>query len=65
MRNICFFFLFVLFVACDKSQVELDDNFVCGVDMSWVTEQEADGVKFYDFEGNETECFELMNSVVA
>ena len=65
MRNICFLFLFVLFVACDRPQVEVDDNFVCGVDMSWVTEQEADGVKFFDFEGNETECFELMNSVGA
>ena len=65
MRNICFLFLFVLLVACDRPQVEVDDDFVCGVDMSWVTEQEADGVRFYDFEGNAQDCFELMRRVGA
>ena len=34
-----------------------------GADISWVTEQEADGVKFYDAEGKETDCFALMKKI--
>ena len=31
-----------------------------GADISWITQMEADGVKFYDSIGNETDCFQLM-----
>lgn len=37
--------------------------FAKGADISWVTEMEADGVKFYDAAGTETDCFKLMKSL--
>lgn len=35
-------------------------TFYKGADISWVTEMEADGKKFYNAEGKETDCFALM-----
>jgi len=35
-------------------------TFVNGADISWVTEMEADGKKFYNHSGDETDCFALM-----
>lgn len=35
-------------------------TFVCGADVSWCTEMEADGKKFYDKNGQETELMTLM-----
>jgi arabinogalactan endo-1,4-beta-galactosidase len=35
-------------------------DFVKGADISWVTEMEAAGKKFYDVNGTLTDCFELM-----
>jgi arabinogalactan endo-1,4-beta-galactosidase len=35
-------------------------DFVKGADISWVTEMEAAGKKFYDANGTQTDCFELM-----
>lgn len=37
--------------------------FAKGADISWVTEMEDDGVKFYNSDGNATDCFELMKSI--
>lgn len=37
--------------------------FACGADISWVTEQEADGIKFYNAQGKETDCFDLMKEI--
>lgn len=37
--------------------------FVCGADVSWCTEMEADGKKFYDKNGQETELMTLMRQV--
>lgn len=34
--------------------------FVCGADVSWCTEMEADGKKFYDKNGQQTELMQLM-----
>lgn len=34
--------------------------FTNGADVSWLTEMEADGKKFYDYSGDETDCFLLM-----
>lgn len=34
-----------------------------GADISWVTQMEKDGVKFYNAEGEETDCFELMKGL--
>lgn len=37
--------------------------FAEGADISWVTQMEKDGVKFYDPEGKETECTALMKEI--
>jgi len=45
------------------AQTEPDVPFAAGVDISWCTEMEADGMKFYDLSGNETEIYSLMKSI--
>lgn len=42
---------------------EVASSFAKGADLGWVTEMEADGVKFYDAEGKVTDCFELMKQL--
>ena len=36
---------------------------VRGADISWITEMEAANYKFYDADGTETDCFELMRNL--
>ena len=38
-------------------------GFAKGADVSWVTEMEAAGTKFYDANGRETECLKLLKSM--
>lgn len=38
-------------------------NFAKGADISWVTEMEHQGMKFYNASGVETECFRLMKDL--
>lgn len=38
-------------------------NFAKGADISWITEMEAAGKKFYDASGVENECFALLKSL--
>ncbi len=38
-------------------------QFAKGADISWVTEMEKDGVKFYGSDGSETECTALMQEI--
>lgn len=38
-------------------------GFAKGADISWVTEMEANGAKFYDFDGQQTDCFALMKKL--
>jgi arabinogalactan endo-1,4-beta-galactosidase len=60
-----------LFAACQKNKtaptpvppVVADTSFVKGADISWVTEMESAGRKFYNAAGTETECFALMKSL--
>jgi arabinogalactan endo-1,4-beta-galactosidase len=40
-----------------------DTTFVKGADISWITEMEASGRKFYDRNGKEMDCFDLMKSL--
>ena len=35
-------------------------SFTQGADISWVSEMEKKGLKFYNHEGIETDCFQLM-----
>jgi arabinogalactan endo-1,4-beta-galactosidase len=47
----------------DKPKVTKDSTFIKGADISWITQMEASGRKFYDRNGKETECFSLMKSL--
>lgn len=38
-------------------------TFAKGADISWVTEMEADGVRFFNTKGEETDCFLLMKEL--
>ncbi|MFT3739075.1 MAG: glycosyl hydrolase 53 family protein [Breznakibacter sp.] len=40
-----------------------ESTFAKGADISWVTEMEKNGVKFYNANGRETECMALMKEV--
>ena len=40
-----------------------DLPFAYGADAGWLTEMESKGVKFYDNNGKETECFVLLKSI--
>jgi len=60
----------VISAACKKKKtVEppvppvVETGFVKGADISWITEMEAAGKKFYTAAGMETECFALMKSL--
>lgn len=77
MRPLRFFLslsLIILCAACSKEdkpetggneggEVQETPPFAEGADISWVTEMEADGVKFYDSAGKETECTALMKDI--
>jgi arabinogalactan endo-1,4-beta-galactosidase len=38
-------------------------NFAKGADVSWVTQMERDGIKFYNAQGTEMECMALLKSL--
>lgn len=46
----------------DKGETT-DADFAKGADISWVTEMEHKGMKFYNASGVETECFQLMKDL--
>lgn len=39
------------------------DNFAKGADVSWVTQMEGNGMKFYNASGTQTECMALLKSL--
>ncbi|MCO7114164.1 glycosyl hydrolase 53 family protein [Bacteroides uniformis] len=41
----------------------LATDFAKGADISWVTEMEHKGMKFYNTSGVETDCFQLMKDL--
>ena len=43
-----------------KKVKNLPENFFFGMDISSVLAEEASGVKYYDFDGNETDLFQLL-----
>ena len=43
-----------------KKVENLPEDFIFGMDVSSVTAEEASGVKYYDFDGNETDLFRLL-----
>lgn len=40
-----------------------ETDFTQGADISWVSEMEKSGLKFYNHEGTETDCFQLMKEL--
>ena len=49
--------------ACQEKAVQQEPEFWLGADISWATEMEANGHKFYNYEGEERECTALMNEL--
>jgi arabinogalactan endo-1,4-beta-galactosidase len=50
-------------IVKDEPDITNDTTFIKGADISWITQMEAEGKKFYDRNGKETECFSLMKSL--
>jgi arabinogalactan endo-1,4-beta-galactosidase len=59
----------VLIIGCSKNSSNSGppppgpSNFAKGADVSWITEMEAAGRKFYNSAGQEKECMELLKSL--
>ena len=56
------FFLFVLSVISFFASAQ-EVTFARGADISWCSEMEHDGMKFYNLNGEETEIFQLMKQI--
>jgi len=61
-------FILIVFSACSKKSSDPGPptepvHFAKGADVSWVTEMEAAGRKFYNSSGQEKECMELLKSL--
>jgi len=79
MKSKIFNILFILFgfgfliypTGCKKSDpvdnptdtIKTDTTFCKGADVSWVTQMESSGKKFYNSTGTETECMTLLKSL--
>ena len=56
--------IFMVFaLAQTRASAASSPAFVLGADVSWVTQMEASGVKFYDATGAQQDCFALMKSL--
>lgn len=69
-KTFLFFLVFFALTDCTKSSAGNDTNppptpagFAKGADISWVTQMEAAGIKFYNSAGSEQECMALMKSL--
>lgn len=68
-KSVAFFTLkciplsFLFFSFCTKKSGNTPDYFIKGADVSWVTEMEAAGIKFYNSAGLQTDCFVLLKSM--
>ena len=65
-------FLFALTVACKKSAITdnpvptppvSNNEFIKGADISWITEMEAAGRKFYNNAGSEQDCMQILKDL--
>ena len=64
--SLLFTLIAVSFLSCKKSTTPSpipSDTFIKGADVSWITEMEASGKKFYNVQGAETEGFKLMKDI--
>jgi arabinogalactan endo-1,4-beta-galactosidase len=67
-----FIFLLVGFISCRKSKSGGDPvpdpavtntNFIKGADVSWLTEMEAGGRKFYNSAGTQQDCMQILKDL--
>ncbi len=76
--TLTFFLLLTVFAECKKSgggggnnsnsdttkkTSNIDTPIYLGADISWVTQMESSGIKFYNSGGTATDCFQLMQSL--
>jgi len=67
--NFKIFYVLLLFLfACTKQNSNIQQtptsiDFAKGADVSWVTQMEASGYKFYDANGVQQDCFQLLKSL--
>jgi arabinogalactan endo-1,4-beta-galactosidase len=57
-----FLSIFISFVTCyySKAQTPATATFSKGADVSWLPQMEATGYKFYDVDGTQKECLQLL-----
>lgn len=56
----------MLFISCAKKPLtkgQSISSFAKGADVSWLTEMEESGIKFYDEQGKKQECMQLLQSI--
>src|ERR1035437_1628667 len=70
-----YFLLMIMAFGCSKQKASSQTNtnpnptptptfvFVKGADISWVTQMESSGYKFYDSTGAQKDCFTLLKSL--
>ena len=65
MKKLIYLFAIAAMAACTSSNQpdSKPGSFAKGADISWLTEQEQDGVKFYNAQGQEKECIALLRSI--
>ena len=69
-KALIFICIIFTFISCKKKKVEdvgtnppVSSAFAQGADVSWVTQMESSGIKFYNTSGTEQECMALMKSL--
>jgi len=71
-KNIFYLFILITIAGCSKSGSGVSptptptpnpSTFAKGADISWLTEMETSGKKFYNSSGAETECMQLLKSI--
>lgn len=56
-------FLLLLFLSCSESKLSnTETEFVKGADIGWLSQMEATGYKFYDTDGTEKNCLQLLKN---
>lgn len=66
-------FIFIISMGCSKSSGQgngntnpppaLNNNIAKGADVSWVTQMEASGMKFYDSTGTQKDCMQILKEL--
>lgn len=64
MKQRVIYTLLIIYACAISVFAQSNDNkFVLGADLSWVTEQESRGQKFYNYNGEERDAFALMKEM--